>query len=488
MNTLTRLLTLLAFGLTALAARATVAITAADKANITPAGFTVLWRVDSATGGSPRLDVFSNAAGTVSVRSQLAVEFFPLEMNDTAVKNTATQRDARRALQDAVRARKAVLARVTGAQPGTTYYVRPRSVDASGNPNETALAPLLTVTTSQETAFVAESRQLRVDFQTCFPGSDGLIARLSLAGAPTPLVSVIGDHDQPGRAFFDLTLLLNAAGTTNAELGGTPAFTLDIVGDNGPPGSYSNSISLQNAYVVAKLEDTTFVIGFPGLVSFTVEGSGSALAGVPYPVTIKARAADNSVLTSFNGTVTVAATAPLYSGAGVTPIFTAGVLTGYEVIPSAAGSGQLIATRTCGLETGLHNYTAAALTYTAWKQFYFGANAGNAAISGLDADPDGDGIKNGLEYFAGYSPVIGNKQVIESEGLDGTDFVFTYRKAKLAPGLTPTVQWTPDLSLWRTDLVTQTQLADQGATVLMEARIPTGTRTDSFGRIKVSIP
>lgn len=339
-------------GLTA--ARAQVAISGGQAGNVDAGQFHVFWQVDD-TGSRPGLDIFSDAAATASLNGELGVEFYPLEMNDVTVGQTAAQRDARRALQALTRAKGIVMAKVTGAQPGTTYHARPRSFDATtGAPDEAALAPLIEVTTPESTAFVVESRQVLVSTGGCFAGSQGLVMRLVKDGAPYPLFAVVGDHEQTDKALFDVNRLLNATGTTNENLAGAPSFELDLIGPAAPLGVFNLDLPFAGEFVVASATEVDFTANFPGLAYFSMEAVGAPLQGVPFDFNITARDADGDVLTTYDGTVELTTGDPgdLVSGAGETANFVNGVLAGHEVVSAVSGPVTFTATRPCGIETG----------------------------------------------------------------------------------------------------------------------------------------
>jgi M6 family metalloprotease-like protein len=94
--------------------------------------------------------------------------------------------------------------------------------------------------------------------------------------------------------------------------------------------------------------------------------------------------------------------------------------------------------------------------------------AGGVNWAGQDpthaADPDGDGIRNFLEYAFGSNPLVADavhlpSLHIESEG--GTRFlVLVYRKNKSAPELTYTVESSTNLVAWQTENLTETTLSE----------------------------
>ncbi len=468
------------------AAAGPVTISRVTAGNVDAGRFNLYWQVNDTT--VPRLDIFSDPAGTVPLNGQLGVEFYPLETDEPTVAQTFAQRAARRELQSGMKAKGIVYAAITGAQPGSTYYLRPRSFDSNGVANEAAPAALIPVTTPGETAFVIESRQLRVSGD-CVAGSRGMVMQLSMAGAPWPLLSVVGDGGAGDVALFDLSRLLNAPGTTNAALTGTPQFTLEMLAPAAPLNTSPASVVYTGTWSVAKLADSAFFVTFPGLTHFTVEAVNPALQGAPLLLNITARTSAGDVLTSYNGNVFVTAGAAgnLFEGAGLTAGFVNGVLTGYQTVPAIAGPLTVTATRPCGAETGSGIFNVAALSLTTWRQHYFGADAGNDAIAGLNVDRDADGLTNGAEYFLGLHPRLFDDSPFRNSDAGG-EFVFHYWRARLSPGVTGLPVWGPDLSLSRSDLVTQEIVETAGAFHLIRVSIATGAIARCFAGLRMSQP
>ncbi|MDG2124705.1 MAG: TIGR02597 family protein, partial [Verrucomicrobiales bacterium] len=239
-------------------AGAQVTISDVGVANVGTSGFSVCWRVDTET--VPGLDVFSDAAGTVSLNGEVGVEFYPVKQNDTPLGNTVAERVERRELVALMKAEQLVLCDVTGVEPGVTYYVRPRSYDAGGVDNAVALAGLVSVNTAGETGFVWESRQLVVNFATAGIDAKGMVAELSKVDAAYPLVSVVGDHGLGNKAYFDLSDLLTSGGSTSLELSGTPEFSVTLKGLTSTGDSNTRQITLENDFVVAGSSEVPFSI------------------------------------------------------------------------------------------------------------------------------------------------------------------------------------------------------------------------------------
>jgi len=342
--------------------------------------------------------------------------------------------------------------------------------------NEAATAPLAPVTTAQSTGFIAESRQLRVGFGGCLAGSQGLVMKLALAGSPYPLFAVVGDHGLEEQALFDLGSLLNGAGFTNAQLSGTPQFTLELMGPLAPPGTNTTDVAFNGTHVVAKITDSVFLVTFPGLAYFSMEAVTSPLQGVPFVFNLTARAANGTVLTSYNGNVDLVTggASDLFEGDGETASFANGVLSNYQVIPAVTGNIQFTFTRPCGPETGTETLAFAPLTFAAWQARFFGADAGNELIAGFDVDYEFDGLANGLEYLMGRDPTRRNGPATTPFDPDSDDFVFEYWRSRIAPGVASTPVWSQDMSLWRSDLISQQVVETAGAYERLEVRVTGG--------------
>jgi hypothetical protein len=131
----------------------------------------------------------------------------------------------------------------------------------------------------------------------------------------------------------------------------------------------------------------------------------------------------------------------------------------------------------------------------------FGTRAGGRGLSGaaaaFDADPDDDGIPNGIEFVIGGEPNPAspgsNSCGLPPSGHNlGGDFVFTYLLSSEAASLHPLVEFTTDLhEAWSTavDAVNATLVVTPGdpdATVTVA--IPRGTKPNGLARLKVTHP
>ncbi len=127
-----------------------------------------------------------------------------------------------------------------------------------------------------------------------------------------------------------------------------------------------------------------------------------------------------------------------------------------------------------------------------WRQDHFGANAGNAAIAGNLADPDGDGLNNLLEYALGTDPLSGNAAgyTIDQETLNGSTYLrLTVAKNPNATDVTYGAEVTGDLTTpgsWSSSPVVVE--ANTTTTLRVRDSVAIGAASSRFIRLRVSVP
>ena len=84
---------------------------------------------------------------------------------------------------------------------------------------------------------------------------------------------------------------------------------------------------------------------------------------------------------------------------------------------------------------------------SAWKLYYFGANANNPAIAGDTADPMQDGIVNLLAYAYAFNPLVVNTNPFAGV-LSGNQFQLHFPRNTAASDLTYLVQGSATLMIW----------------------------------------
>jgi lysophospholipase L1-like esterase len=170
-----------------------------------------------------------------------------------------------------------------------------------------------------------------------------------------------------------------------------------------------------------------------------------------------------------------------------------GLLTYDGVHPTSLGN-QLIAD---------HLADGILASYTVGSAFdtWIGTGAGGKGLTGadaeLDADPDHDGISNGIEFVIGGEPNpahpgSNSRALLPTGEVVGGNFVFTFTRMDEAAYLNPVVEFDADMQApWTTAVdpdnadieITPGTPADT-----IRVTIPMGANTEMFARLKVTNP
>jgi poly(3-hydroxybutyrate) depolymerase len=215
----------------------------------------------------------------------------------------------------------------------------------------------------------------------------------------------------------------------------------------------------------------------PTDITSTLTASGQV--GVPFSYTIISSGGTTPL--TFNAS-------PLPAGWSVNPI--TGVISG---TPAAEGTTQIVIAATNSAGNSPSRTLVLTVTMTppvipidVWRSDHFGASATNPDIAGDLADPDGDGVKNLLEYAAGTDPLAAEVPSWLSFGLENGFLTVTAAKNPHATNLTWGAESSADFSVWS---ATNTTLL-QNTTSLLKVRdnIPVVTNRCHFLRLKISEP
>lgn len=129
-------------------------------------------------------------------------------------------------------------------------------------------------------------------------------------------------------------------------------------------------------------------------------------------------------------------------------------------------------------------------TLAQWKQAKFTTNEmNNAAISGDNADPDGDGIRNELEYLMGLEPKTADPVTRQPRAaIVGNFFTLTFDRYRFSADRTLEVEFSSDLSSWNTywPNVELSNIVNNGLTetVTYRSPLPAGAGQE-FLRLKI---
>lgn len=135
--------------------------------------------------------------------------------------------------------------------------------------------------------------------------------------------------------------------------------------------------------------------------------------------------------------------------------------------------------------------------YPVWIDGFFPGET-DPGIIGFDADPDQDGLENGIELLLGTNPALAGDAQATTPGIDGSDFILSFERADESLGaLDVTVQLSRDLDVWPPidDIIIGVDTAssgpgvtiiDNGATDTVQIAIPTGIDPLRFARLQVT--
>lgn len=131
--------------------------------------------------------------------------------------------------------------------------------------------------------------------------------------------------------------------------------------------------------------------------------------------------------------------------------------------------------------------------YDQWKLDMFGLNADDDLVAGNDADPDGDGIPNWLEYAYGLDPMSADGTgVLPTGGVVAGYLTLSYREGKAATDVLFEVEACDNLlsPFWTTVDVSEYGRDDSNTwwQVFMRHDVPVTNAPQRFLRLKVSMP
>lgn len=131
------------------------------------------------------------------------------------------------------------------------------------------------------------------------------------------------------------------------------------------------------------------------------------------------------------------------------------------------------------------------LSYSSWMSANYPQLTGNNVLP--EADPDGDGFSNLLEYYMGLNPTaIGGGDGVKVVAAKGNSpgLSITYRRSKNATGVTGSVGWSSSLDsgVWSTNGITEVAI-DMGTYEQVTATVTNAPGdTQKFLRLKVQMP
>jgi uncharacterized delta-60 repeat protein len=132
--------------------------------------------------------------------------------------------------------------------------------------------------------------------------------------------------------------------------------------------------------------------------------------------------------------------------------------------------------------------SAPALTgYAAWKQMKFTiGEVADAIISGPNADPDGDGFANLVEYALGLEPKSASTTGLPVVTSDATHWIYTYTRPVGLSDVTYEVQFSTTLTTWGAPGVAATLVNTVNEVETWQAKHLLSSAANAYFRLRVS--
>jgi hypothetical protein len=188
------------------------AIHSVQITDVTPLGFSVVWQTSEAA--EPGIEIFADAGATVEITSVFEVTPFPLYGGDAAALSDYEQQGYRSDLQALSRSQGVMRLRAHGGVPDTTYFVRVRAANTSGNTTYWPPDDVMPVRTALENAFVIDSVQMIVTLSNNDETLDanGWLITAATGESPYPVSTVVGDGAAINQAVVNLSRLFDFEG------------------------------------------------------------------------------------------------------------------------------------------------------------------------------------------------------------------------------------------------------------------------------------
>jgi uncharacterized delta-60 repeat protein len=221
---------------------------------------------------------------------------------------------------------------------------------------------------------------------------------------------------------------------------------------------------------------------------------GSILAGTNSSRTFTVRNSGNADLTGLGITIDGANPSDFEVTTSPAPLVAGGGSTTFTVQFTAGGLGLQAATLHLANNVPASSPFDILLKGTGltrlqnWRQTWFGTTDPNGAAAD-NADPDGDGVSNLLEFATGSDPTKSNNPP-GSLLHNGSNLEFTYQRgdAAIAEGVTFIVEWSDTLGAgtWSQSGVNETILSDDGTMQQVKAVLPDGGGAQRFVHLRVT--
>ena len=167
-----------------------------------------------------------------------------------------------------------------------------------------------------------------------------------------------------------------------------------------------------------------------------------------------------------------------------------------STVPTATGSQAVTFTPTDSANYNTASTTAIVTVNTAGFSSWATTNNLSGADALSSADPDNDGLKNGVEYVLGGNPKVGDAATIAPVGAkSGSNYTFTFKRTDASESdATVKVEYGNNLSGWTPYSIGATTESpvvvteNDTAADTVVVTIPNASATKFFARLKVVVP
>lgn len=291
-------------------------------------------------------------------------------------------------------------------------------------------------------------------------------------------------------------VLAQTSVNANPQLGGTGVVTIPHA--SATVGAFTDgvgSLLSGTAYTFAAYATNAQGTSYSSPASFTTLAVSANLAGLSLGGATLSPAFDSGT-TSYSASVSNATSTITFSATAEDGSASISAPSSPFSLNPGANTLALVVTAAGGAPTKTYTVTITRRLVAEDALNQWAVDRGLApGVAGSNADSDGDGIPNLLEFAFGTNPSTGSNAPLQLDGTfagggtitatgqpavdfepsaTGTDYraIFVQRKDHAAIGLTYTVRFSADMTIWQTSAVTPSVLADDGTHQIVSVPYP----------------
>jgi hypothetical protein len=315
--------------------------------------------------------------------------------------------------------------------------------------------------------------------------NNGIVWALQMTGSPGNVATLIAANAT--NVATELYTSGNVA--SRDQLGVGVKFAVPAVADGEVFAGSSNSVSifglLAGTFSFGAQAYSVQENGANAIITVNRLGGTNGAAQVSYATTVGGTASNGTDYSGVSGALTWT------NGESDAKTFTVPILT--NTVVESNVTVNLVLSNPTNSASAIGVQSTATLTIIepaidAWKLYYFGANANDAAIAADSADPENDGIPNLLAYAYAFDPLIVNTNPFTCK-VSGSTFQLDFPRNTLAGDISYSVQSSWNLNTW-SNLMTYSAasgwVADFAGVTASESST-NGTPPEQFVNVAITI-